>query len=50
VHIANFVFALTDATAWRYEHGDHVEAVERGHGTPLNTGEPCHAAWNPALG
>jgi uncharacterized protein (TIGR02679 family) len=49
VRIANSVFTLTDATAWRYSHSDYLEAVESGHGTPLNTGEPCDASWDPDL-
>ena len=49
VRIANSVFALIDATPWRYTFRDYLDAVDRGHGTPLNTGEPCDASWDPHL-
>jgi Protein of unknown function N-terminus (DUF3323)/Protein of unknown function C-terminus (DUF2399) len=49
IHIANSVFALIDATPWRYTFRDYFDAVDRGHGTPLNTGEPCDASWDPHL-
>lgn len=39
IRIANAVFALIDATPWRYTFRDYLEAVDHGHGTPLNTGE-----------
>lgn len=40
---------FADASAWRYSHHDYLDAAARGHGTPLNTGEPCDAAWDPRL-
>ena len=49
VHIANSVFALIDAAPWRYTFRDYLDAVDHGHGTPLNTGEPCDATWDPHL-
>jgi uncharacterized protein (TIGR02679 family) len=49
IRIANSVFELTEATAWRYSHRDYLEAVDRGHGTALNTGEPCDAGWDSRL-
>ena len=49
VRIADSVFALTGAAPWRYTSRDYLDAVDRGHGTPLNTGEPCDAPWDPHL-
>jgi uncharacterized protein (TIGR02679 family) len=49
LRIANSVFGLTDATAWRYSLRDYLDAVESGHGAPLNTGVPCDASWDPHL-
>lgn len=49
VRIANSVVDLIDAAMWRYAHHDYLEAVDRGHGIPLNTGEPCDASWDPRL-
>jgi uncharacterized protein (TIGR02679 family) len=49
VRIANSAFALTDAAPWRYTFRDYLDAIDRGHGTPLNTGEPCDASWDPHL-
>lgn len=49
VRIANSVFRLTEATAWRYAHADYLAAVENGRGSPLDTGEPCDASWDPEL-
>ncbi len=49
VRIANDVFAVTGAAPWRYSHLDYLTAVDRGHGAPLNTGEPCDASWDPHL-
>jgi uncharacterized protein (TIGR02679 family) len=49
VRIANSVVDLIDATMWRYSHQDYLNAVDRGYGVPLNTGEPCDASWDPRL-
>ena len=49
VRIANSVVDLVDAALWRYSQRDYLDAVDRGHGVPLNTGEPCDASWDPRL-
>ena len=49
LRIANSVVDLIDAAMWRYSHHDYLDAVDRGHGVPLNTGEPCDASWDPRL-
>lgn len=49
LRIANSVHALVDATPWRYGLHDYLAAVDQGHGSPLNTGKPCDAVWDPQL-
>jgi uncharacterized protein (TIGR02679 family) len=49
VRIANSALALIDAAPWRYTFRDYLDAIDRGHGAPLNTGEACDASWDPYL-
>ena len=49
LRIANSVFALIDAAAWRFSHHDYLKAIGLGHGSRLDTGAPCDASWDSQL-
>jgi uncharacterized protein (TIGR02679 family) len=47
--IATTVFDLVEAQPWRFDADTYLQAIDRGIGAPLTTGEPCDTPWDPKL-